>query len=774
MANDNTNVKNNEILNDEKPEQNSDFVNESFLGDETLSETRENDTLVVEKQTVEIESTSEQIDYNELSTSELQDSAKSYYKATHAKDVDEKVNELCKLADGDFEFDQEISLPEEPEKKGFFGKRKKIKQIMANDDMQILAKEFINTNTVETVPEIEDVFSEETEAATETATETVYSEESLVKVLGNVLATDEIDKKYEALLEQDDEPEVEYTSPVQEPAILKGLRFNAIKTLVCLVGTIVMMALCMFFENTKVIASKPDFLVPGKYSAVYAFIMMQFMFIAVMFNFDGMKRGFKGFKKSSHCAETLSVITVIVCTIQAFAGALLESNSPSIRTYCSVGCLSLVLLALNSFIKAYTTLTSFCIAASQMPKYSTSQLDFDSLEAQAFSKYLEENTTIFTVGRSNFVSGFFKKTFAVPKAQRSSLTIAVVALVAGFVTGIASGIIKGDVFSGITAGTFVVLCTIPANMLIGSALAYLVASLKCAKTKTALIGEAACDMYTETGIISFDDTEVFPPKNVKVSSIRTYGQTRIDKVIIYMAHIFEKVGGPLSYVFANSIQDDVDNLQVTVVEHAPDGLRLSIDNSQIHIGTTNFMKLYDITTVSDSMDETFLQSLGSILYMAIDGEIAAKFYIKYAINPNFESILRNFYDAGVCVGINSLDPCINNELVTGNLKGTNYPISVIKKVETSESMTQVSRETSSSVISLQGLHSFLKGFITLDNLRSCYRSNALISKIGLGIGLVLSVAVALLGTAIATTNTLVIIFQLLWCVPTLLFSIFNK
>lgn len=797
MPNDNTNVKNNGAIGendnvthtDKISEENRDFVNESFLGGEDFSEKGENlqkdRPLVVEKESIHVETEqseskdknasttvftlpkdqNEQISHNELSLSELQDSAKSYFDATHTQSIDEKVSELCKLADGGFENETPLEQNSAKNSKPAT-KRKKIKQIISNDDMQILAQEFANANT--------SVNEGLTEEVAQTSNENDYSDEALIKVLGNVSEVEEIDRKYEELL-SDDEPEVEYTSPAQETSILKGLRRNAIKTLVCLFGTLILTALCIFFETTaSSTVSRPEFLIPGKYSAVFAYCMIQIMFFAVMFNLDGMKRGFKGFKKNARCAETLSVVTVMVCTIQAFSGALLASNDPAIRTYCSVGCLSLVLLSLNSFIKAYTTLTSFCIAASQMPKHATQQLDYASLEAQAFSKYLESDTTIFSVGRSSFISGFFKKTFAPAKVQKNSLVTVIVALIAGIASGIAAGVLKSDVYTGINAGTFVILCTLPANMLIGCAFPHLVASLKCAKTKTAIIGEGACDTYTQTGIISFDDTEVFPPKNVKVSSIRTYGQTRIDKVIIYMARIFDKVGGPLSYVFANSVQDDIEQMQVNVVEHVPDGLRLSIDETQIYVGTSNFMKLYDITTVADTMDETFLQSLGSILYMAIDGEIAAKFYIKYAINPNFEDILRSFYDAGVCVGINSLDPCINNELVTGNLKGTNYPISVIKKVDMPETMTQVSQESSSSIISLNGLHSFLKGFITLDNLRSCYRSNSLISKFCLIIGLVLSVVIALFGTSPVTTTAFILVFQLLWCVPTLLFSLFNK
>ena len=299
------------------------------------------------------------------------------------------------------------------------------------------------------------------------------------------------------------------------------------------------------------------------------------------------------------------------------------------------------------------------------------------------------------------------------------------------------------------------------------------ASVKAKKTQTAYIGEAACDAYESTGVVSFDDTEVFPARNVKVSSIRTYGDNRIDKVILNMAKIFENVEGPLSFVFSNSVQSiDGSNPEVVITEQATNGIGAQIDGKDVLVGTEDFLRLYDIETPTDNIDESFVKSLGSIMYMAVDGILASKFYIKYTMNRNFEKILRNFYDAGICVGIRTLDPCITTELVCGNLKGTNYPVSVIKNVPRNSSGEPV-EATDGAIITLSSVNNFIKGFIRLDNLRNVYRSN-----------MVISLFVAIIGALIATVLNItglsylgvmfIIAFQLLWCIPTILFSVFSK
>ena len=238
-----------------------------------------------------------------------------------------------------------------------------------------------------------------------------------------------------------------------------------------------------------------------------------------------------------------------------------------------------------------------------------------------------------------------------------------------------------------------------------------------------------------------------------------------------MARVFDKVEGPLSFVFSNSVQSlESGDVQAQIVEYFSDGISARIDSKEILVGTENFMRLYDIETPIDNIDDSFTRSLGSIMYMSVDGSLAAKFYIKYTMSRSFEPILRSFYDAGICVGVKSLDPCITTDLVCGNLKGSNYPVSVIRKQELS---TGVCKTTSGAVITLSGVHNFLKGFIRLDNLRNVYRSNRIISLFCTIIGLVLASAINVTGI-IGISTAMLIIFQLFWCIPTILISLLSK
>ena len=738
----------------------------------------------------------------DVSVKELQDSAKDYYDATHSDSIEEKVNELCKLADKGFGEDEtegfvveksEVVIDEKKKKKD---RKLRRRGVILDDDMEMLSGGLVST-AVSEEQAFEDVKTWNPNQENETDTdEPVLSEEQGVEHKNPLGIYDETDNENEEESEEDklikalggskkhfktfeavfgdDEPEVEYTDRNQEATILKDLRKGAILSAVSVVLTFIATAICFYFEfaaGTKL--AHPAFFEAGKFGVTYSMSMLQIMFICVIFNLDGMRRAFKGLRPAKPSAEGFCAAAVVVCTLHSVLSAILVSHSTELKSFCSVGCLSLLFLSVNSFIKAHTSLTAFCFAASKAPKYSSVDLDVASGEAKAFEKYLDKETSLFTVGKSDFVDGFFKKCMSVPKASKNTLKLVLLGLFVAIVTGVVCGVIKGA-YSGVCTFTVVCLASFPANALISTALPFFAASSKAKKTQTAYIGEAACDVYESAGVISFDDTEVFPAKSVKVSSIRTYGDNRIDKVILYMARIFDKVEGPLSFVFANSVQSLEDrDMDVQISEHFSDGISAKVDTREVLVGTDNFMRLYDVETPLDNIDESFTRSLGSIMYMAVDGKLAAKFYIKYTMSRNFEPILRAFYDAGICVGIKTHDPCITNEIVCGNLKGSNYPVSVIKKHDEKQENDGIAKSTEGAIISLSGTHNFLKGFIRLDNLRNVYRSNTIISIFSAIAGALLSAFMSVTGFFGMGIVTL-IAFQLVWCIPTVLFSLLSK
>lgn len=120
-----------------------------------------------------------------------------------------------------------------------------------------------------------------------------------------------------------------------------------------------------------------------------------------------------------------------------------------------------------------------------------------------------------------------------------------------------------------------------------------------------------------------------------------------------------------------------------------------------------------------------------------------------------------------------MDPCVTTELVEAFLEGENYPFAVINKGGDGIPESSVEEKTNSAVISLSGIHSFLKGFIMADKLRNIYRINSAFGLASAVVGILFG-ALSITGFAGEVGTAFMLVYQLIWCLPSLLISSFSK
>ena len=143
-----------------------------------------------------------------------------------------------------------------------------------------------------------------------------------------------------------------------------------------------------------------------------------------------------------------------------------------------------------------------------------------------------------------------------------------------------------------------------------------------------------------------------------------YGDYRIDAIITELAKVFGFAGGPLSKVLASTLTKEVEKPSlVRVIESSNDGLCVAMEGHNYFMGKHSYMRRYRFECPVDEGDEAYDRGVGSVMYVVIDEKLAAKLYIKYTINPLFDSLLKDMYKANLCLGVKTLDPNINNELI---------------------------------------------------------------------------------------------------------------
>lgn len=563
-------------------------------------------------------------------------------------------------------------------------------------------------------------------------------------------------------------PKYEYKRDSDPAAVMADLRTKLLGSCFALIAVFAIMIACFYTEIAPSIGL-PHFKVfePGKTGIVYLLFDLQLLFAAVIIKLNSVCRGAVSLFSKTPTAESAAFASVLAAVIHtlslAFAG---NAAGQQFVPVCSVACLSVLLLSLSDFFRARTEYMSFRIVSSDNDKYAFKDLSASSEETpDEISKFVPEGSTVLDIRKIGFCEGFFAKSVKPAAADKNNSALIIAAFaVAAIASAVYCIINKEPAYKAFCSFSTIMLASVQSCMLISTSLPEFIFADRASRRKCALIGHAVCEEFDNVSVVSFKDTEVFSPKDIKVMNIRTYGDSRIDNVIVTMARVFGVIGGPLSSVFTNSISGiSLENDDVKIIDVAPDGLWMKIDGENVYVGTASYMAENNFDTNGEAADESFRQTNGGILYLASSQSVLAKFYIKYTLNPAFESILRTLYTQGICARIKTLDPCINNDFIRACLRRPECLFSVVKENDVSEH-DKAEDSLSGSLVSASGESSLIYSFLLVRKMKSVIHLNNCIKVFALIVSLALS-TFALLGGSLVLPTAVILLIQIFWIIP---------
>lgn len=197
---------------------------------------------------------------------------------------------------------------------------------------------------------------------------------------------------------------------------------------------------------------------------------------------------------------------------------------------------------------------------------------------------------------------------------------------------------------------------------------------------TAVLGESSAEDYGKVDAIAFEDVEAFRSDDVFVHQIKLYENGRLDELLYDLAGVFSVLGGPLDAVFRVAAAELGMPNDVVLISTGREGLEASVEGVRISLGKWAHFRTETISPYYDSED-TYREDTGefSIMYVAIEGVIRAKVYLKYAMNEHFERNVRRLQRNGVRTLLRSYDPNIGDSLVAASAHSTNLRVKVVRK-----------------------------------------------------------------------------------------------
>ncbi|MBO4229084.1 MAG: hypothetical protein J5938_01890 [Clostridia bacterium] len=564
----------------------------------------------------------------------------------------------------------------------------------------------------------------------------------------------------------------EYVSSSQNKEIFAEYKKKYESVLLRLAAAVILTILLFFLENNTLLGiTLPSFLNREMYPIVYVLIDLQIVLLLAALIGNSLKSGIKSLFSKRPMPESLTVTLLIGAAVYT---AVIASLCPmhGLQMYNFPISFAILLHLIAEFMNLRREIMTFKIISSRKLKYVVDSISGEETKAEVslFSKYLMDDPSMFRIKQTEFVDHYFRRTEAYP-VSRLALRLAIpVGVLIALVFFCVQFVMTRQLYTSLNTSYISLFLTLPAGTLLALSYPMYHASRISYDRDSAFIGEASLGEYADASVVTFDDKEVFPGRLARIQNVRMYGDSRIDHVMYAAASVFHAVGGPLAEVFETASGEIGYASDVTLVSIQEDGIEAKLGEDTVLCGKCSFMNRYGYE-IRQSESEITGEKSGErpMLYVALRNSMAAAFSLRYAVEPDFELVLKQLYRQNVCVGIKTSDPNIDDNLLAQKIKLSKYPIRIIKCAQPEETEIVVER-MSSGIVSRSGAKALLQTLAMCERILSANRTNRIIRVLSILLAVAAIAAFVALRISPNIAPIWIVLYQLFWCIPVVILS----
>ena len=276
-----------------------------------------------------------------------------------------------------------------------------------------------------------------------------------------------------------------------------------------------------------------------------------------------------------------------------------------------------------------------------------------------------------------FISDFFKRTSKVSENSLASLIPMIISFGIALIASVVSFFLAGGMVAAASGFALVFLLSLPTFSILVHKLPYYDAQMVALDENSTLIGETSYRSFSGVDVIAFDDTDIFGIEDVSLRRIILYGEEHdMAKTMKQMSALFAPVGGLLYYIFKKTHEHKYQ--PATDVSIEADGVSGMVDGVLVSAGTEEYMLRHNIAIPELTGKRDVGVDTTKVMYAAENGEIYAKFYIRYSFSEQFTMLLPAIKEEGIVPLIYTRDPNVSNELLR-TLSAGSDSIRVMKK-----------------------------------------------------------------------------------------------
>lgn len=456
----------------------------------------------------------------------------------------------------------------------------------------------------------------------------------------------------------------EYTDRQQRKEIVGMYKYakKSIKTKIVMASLFA--ALIFLVENLSIFGTNlTGVLNIEQYPYLHFFVDFLLFGMCIACAYEQMYHGVRSMFSKEYIPESVAVIAAAAGLLFSIINLILIPFGMTPMLYNLPASFIILMSLVFSYINVVREKYGFSVVSSKDVKFVLTAVSNDDAEPEqdTFSTTSNDfNGRVARIDRTCFVKNFFSNTNSTVDISRYLEVYYAISVILPLVFAVISLFRSFGFQKAIAVWYLGLLLMLPAGILFMYSVPFHLANKGLFEDEVSVIGEAAVEEFADIDVVSVNDTTAFPPYNVKLQNFNTYNDYKLEKVLYYAASGFSVVGGPLSEVFGVATKDAMSKSHRSkFVCSARNCLCVKVDNDTIIFADKYGMTSQGIDVGSEKEENSDV----SVMYMACNGKLCAKMYIKYKIDDEFVKIVKYLSKNGISVGIRTFDPNINNELI---------------------------------------------------------------------------------------------------------------
>ena len=284
------------------------------------------------------------------------------------------------------------------------------------------------------------------------------------------------------------------------------------------------------------------------------------------------------------------------------------------------------------------------------------------------------------------------------------------------------------------------------------------------KSGGAVAGYAGAERVSRKKTMIVTDTDLFPPGTLTLNGMKLYSET-LNKVVTYAASLARASGGGFVRLFDSLMQSEggraepVDDFSF----YEEGGVSGTIHGETVLLGTVSFMRKMEIRIPAGI-------NLKTGIFLAVDHHLVAVFAVKYLVSENVEWALRSMRRGRITPILAVRDGNITPALIKRKFGAKTRLVYPELSARLALSEMESGAGLPDALLFREGLMPYAETVAGSRRYSHCARRCTWLSLLGSFAGTMLAFYLTFVQAYTSLTPLAMLVFLLLWTLPTLLLS----